>query len=50
MEEIDRYFEDMQKRGCQFVVCIMDARHDDELQQLKLNIKDCATIKHGKCS
>lgn len=38
----------MQERGCQFVVCVMHARTEEERNQLKLSIKDCGTIQYGK--
>ena len=47
-DQIDAYFKAMQTRGCQFVVCIMDTRTEEERNQLKLTIKDCATIRYGE--
>jgi hypothetical protein len=38
----------MRERNCQFVVCVMSGRNEDEVTQLKANIKDCGTMKYGK--
>ncbi len=48
IDEIDGYFRRMRDQNCQFVVCVMDSRHDEDRTQLKANIKDCATLKYGK--
>jgi hypothetical protein len=50
IDQITGYFRTMSERQCQFVVCVMSARNDDDLKQLKANIKDCGTIKYGKLS
>jgi uncharacterized protein YfbU (UPF0304 family) len=50
VDEITRYFRAMNEKKCQFVVCVMSARNEDDLKQLKADIKDCGTIKYGKLS
>ncbi|CAF2754230.1 unnamed protein product [Rotaria sp. Silwood2] len=47
VDQITAYFRTMSERKCQFVICIMDGRSEDELTQLKAYIKDCGTIKYG---
>ena len=49
IDRIDGYFKTMQQRRCLFVVCVMHTRTEEERNQLKLNIKDCGTIKYGEC-
>lgn len=44
-EAIDGYFQQMNERNCQFVVCILDG---NDPSQLRTNIKECGTLKHGK--
>jgi hypothetical protein len=46
-DQINKYFHDMAERKCQLVVCVMNGRNEDELKQLKADIKDCGTIKYG---
>ncbi|CAF0953109.1 unnamed protein product [Adineta ricciae] len=46
-DEITRYFQAMSSRNCQFVVCVMSAKTEDELKQLKADIKDCGTLQFG---
>lgn len=43
-EDIDGYFRGMNERNCQFIVCIMEG---NDTTQLRTNIKDCGTLKHG---
>ncbi len=50
IECIDGYFRSMSKQNCDFMVCLMDKRDEDELTQLRINIKKCGTIKYGKLS
>jgi hypothetical protein len=40
----------MNEQKCEFVVCIMNAEHEDDFTQLKSNIKKSGTITHGKLS
>jgi hypothetical protein len=47
IEQINNYFHTMSARNCQLVVCVMNGRNEDELKQLKSNIKDCGTITYG---
>jgi hypothetical protein len=47
MEHIDGYFRSMSERNCQFIVCLMDRRDEDDLTQLRVNIKTCGTIIYG---
>jgi len=47
---IDGYFRSMTEQKCEFVVCIMNAEHEDDFTQLKSNIKKSGTITHGKLS
>ncbi|CAF3907844.1 unnamed protein product [Rotaria sordida] len=47
IDKITAYFHDMSERKCQFVICIMNGKSEDELTQLKAYIKDCGTIKYG---
>ena len=42
VDQITRYFQEMQRRQCEFVVCVMDGRNDEELQQIRHHIKDNA--------
>ncbi|CAF4261244.1 unnamed protein product [Rotaria sp. Silwood2] len=46
-DQITGYFSTMSERKCQFVICIMDGKSEDDLKQLKAYIKDCGTIKYG---
>jgi hypothetical protein len=48
IDQITAYFSKMHERNCQFVVCVMSGRNEDEVTQLKANIKDCGTMKYGK--
>ncbi len=48
IDKITTYFHTMSERKCQFVVCVMSARNEDDIKQLKLHIKDCGTMKYGK--
>lgn len=48
IDQITGYFRAMNERKCQFVVCIMSGKNEDELKQLKTDIKDNGTIKYGK--
>jgi len=48
IDQITLYFSKMRERNCQFVVCVMSGRNEDEITQLKANIKDCGTMKYGK--
>ncbi len=48
IDQITLYFSKMRERNCQFVVCVMSGRNEDEVTQLKANIKDCGTMKYGK--
>lgn len=48
IDKITEYFRAMSQRKCQFVICIMATRNEDDLKQLKADIKDCGTIKYGK--
>jgi hypothetical protein len=48
IDQITGYFRTMSERKCQFVVCVMSARNEDDVKQLKTDIKDCGTIKYGK--
>ncbi|CAF3561339.1 unnamed protein product [Rotaria sp. Silwood1] len=47
-DQINEYFLKMSERKCQFVICIMDGKSEDDLKQLKAYIKDCGTVKYGK--
>jgi hypothetical protein len=38
----------MRERNCQFVICVMSGRNEDDLKQLKADIKDCGTMRYGK--
>jgi hypothetical protein len=49
-EDIRGYIQSMAERHCQFIVCVMDERREDDLTQLKVNIKKCGTITYGKLS
>ncbi|CAF0996353.1 unnamed protein product [Rotaria sp. Silwood1] len=46
-DQINEYFLKMSERKCQFVICIMDGKSEDDLKQLKAYIKDCGTVKYG---
>ncbi|CAF4647255.1 unnamed protein product, partial [Rotaria sp. Silwood2] len=46
-DQITGYFSKMSERKCQFIICIMDGKSEDDLKQLKAYIKDCGTIKYG---
>jgi hypothetical protein len=48
IDDIDEFFREMHGRNCQFVVCVMSGRNEDDLKQLKADIKDCGTMKYGK--
>jgi hypothetical protein len=48
MEQINGYFQAMSDKKCQLVVCVMDAKNEDDLTQLKADIKDCGTIRYGE--
>jgi hypothetical protein len=48
IDDIDEFFREMHERNCQFVVCVMSGRNEDDLKQLKADIKDCGTMKYGK--
>ncbi len=48
IDDIDEFFRVMHERNCQFVVCVMSGRNEDDLKQLKADIKDCGTMKYGK--
>jgi hypothetical protein len=48
IDQIDAYFRTMHEKHCQLVVCVMSGRNEDDLKQLKADIKDCATMKYGK--
>jgi len=48
IDQITAYFSKMHERNCQFIVCVMSGRNEDEVTQLKANIKDCGTMKYGK--
>ncbi|CAF1251060.1 unnamed protein product [Adineta steineri] len=47
IDQITAYFRTMSEKGCEFVVCVMSARNEDDLKQLKAYIKDCGTIEYG---
>ncbi|CAF3582060.1 unnamed protein product [Adineta steineri] len=46
-EDIDGYFRGMSEQNCQFIVCVMDENNEDDLTQLKVNIKKCGIRIHG---
>ncbi len=48
INHIDTYFREMRERNCQFVICVMSGRNEDDLKQLKADIKDCGTMRYGK--
>jgi hypothetical protein len=47
VEDIEGYFCSMSEQNCQFIVCLMEKRDDDDLTQLRVNIKKCGTIIYG---
>ncbi len=47
VEHIDEHFRSMSERNCQFIVCLMDRRDEEDLTKLRLNIKRCGTIIYG---
>jgi len=47
MEQIDGYFRSMSEQNCEFIVCLMDRRYEEDLTQLRFNIKRCGTITYG---
>ncbi|CAF1492555.1 unnamed protein product [Rotaria sp. Silwood1] len=47
IDQITAYFHSMNERRCQFVLCVMSGRSEEDLKQLKADIKDCGTIKYG---
>ena len=46
-ENIDGYFRSISERNCQFMVCLMDREYQDDLTELRVNIKKCGSIKYG---
>ncbi|UJR32710.1 hypothetical protein I4U23_020169 [Adineta vaga] len=46
-EEIDEYFSSMVERNCHFIVCVMNENYEDNLTQLRVNIKKCGTLIYG---
>lgn len=50
IDEITRYFQAMNTKRCEFVLAVMSGRNEDDLKQLKANIKDCGTMKYGNVS
>ncbi|CAF1151082.1 unnamed protein product [Adineta steineri] len=46
-EDIDEHFQSMVEQRCQFMICLMDESHEDDLTQLRINIKKCGSIRHG---
>jgi hypothetical protein len=48
INHINIFFREMREKNCQFVICVMSGRNEDELKQLKADIKDCGTMKYGK--
>ena len=48
MEKIEKYFRSIQAKNCQFLVCVMNTKYENDLTRLKINIKRCGTLKYGK--
>ncbi|CAF1244396.1 unnamed protein product [Rotaria sordida] len=46
-EHIDQYFCSMSEQKCQFIICLMDRKDEDELTKLRVNIKRCGTLLYG---
>ncbi|UJR29319.1 hypothetical protein I4U23_010532 [Adineta vaga] len=46
-EQISQYFRSMSEQMCEFVVCIMHGQSEEELTELRNNIKKCGTILYG---
>lgn len=49
-EQIDGYFCSMNEENYEFIVCVMNGDREADLTQMKINIKKCGTIRHGKHS
>ncbi|CAF3412997.1 unnamed protein product [Rotaria socialis] len=47
IDKITEHFHSMNEQNCQFVICVMAGRSEEDLKQLKADIKDCGTIKYG---
>ncbi|CAF1170862.1 unnamed protein product [Adineta ricciae] len=47
MRHYDGYFASMNEQNCELIVCVMNGRCEDDLTQMKINIKKCGTIRHG---
>ncbi|CAF4869578.1 unnamed protein product, partial [Rotaria magnacalcarata] len=47
IDKITEHFHSMNESKCQFVLCVMSGRSEEDLKQLKADIKDCGTIKYG---
>ncbi|CAF2535436.1 unnamed protein product [Rotaria sp. Silwood2] len=47
IEKIDKYFYSIKEQNYSFIVCIMNARNQDDLTQLKVKIKTSGTLTYG---